>query len=162
MPFDIYDGEEKFLDITFDRVWDYISTTRKYLENILKLTSFSEKDIARIIIAASELMENSIRYSDKEGVRISIKTDEKNNNVQLTVYNYTTDKEAGILLDKLTKMNKKDPLEYYLALMKDPGNLKSQRSGLGLARIYHETKAKLDAEYFKKDGIVKVNALFKL
>lgn len=151
-----------YFDITFGKVWDYIQITRGYLENVLKINLVEKKDIARIVIAASELIENSIKYSNKDGVRVKVIRNPKTNNIELVVYNHTTKKEADIVMDNLQQMGKTDPLMHYITLMKLTVTNKDKKSGLGLARINHESQAKLHAEYLEKDGIISVKALFKL
>jgi hypothetical protein len=112
-------------------------------------------------MSASELLENAVKFSNHDGIRMMIKKDSKKNEIVLVVFNYSAKKEAESLIERVETMNKEDPLQYYIAKMKESAIREDGKSCLGLARINYEGEAKLDVKYFD-DEIVQVKAVFKL
>ncbi|MCG8571053.1 MAG: hypothetical protein MJB14_13010 [Spirochaetes bacterium] len=145
-----------YLDITFGPKWDYIPLTRIYVENFLLLNMTSKENIHKIEIAASELLENAVKFSDQDGIRLIL--DKQQNLIDLSVFNHCGDKAAQNVKDLINEMNQNDPFEYYVKKMKESIRDKSHSAGLGLARIYSEGKARLSAEYDGDSQILEINA----
>ncbi len=162
MELDInYDPNTKgYLDIIFGPIWDYIPLTRNYVENFLFVNLSNQEKISKIALGASELLENAVKYSNKDGIRLIIKKDHDDKNIILTVLNYSNKVSADELLASIEEMNKEDSLQYYLFKMKSSTTREDGKSCLGLARINHEAKATIAAEYDAEKEIVKVNATF--
>ena len=151
-----------YLDLTFGPKWDYIPLTKNYVENFLAINLVDRVNISKISMSASELLENAVKFSNKDGIRMMVKKLNKQNQVILVVYNYTTKKEADDLIERVKDMNNQDPLQYYIEKMKESAVRNDGKSGLGLSRINYEGEAKLDIVYFDEEGIVQVRAVFRL
>jgi hypothetical protein len=113
-------------------------------------------------MSASELLENAVKFSNQDGIRMMIKKLDKEKKITLVVFNYTNKKEALGLLKRVNEMNEQDPLQYYIEQMKASAIRNDGKSGLGLARINYEGEAKLDVNYFKDDKIIQVRAVFNM
>ena len=113
-------------------------------------------------MSASELLENAVKFSSKDGIRMMIKKLDKEEQLILVVFNYTDKKAADHLIERVAEMNSHDPLQYYIEKMKESAVRNDGKSGLGLARINYEGEADLDINYFENDGIVQVRAVFKI
>jgi hypothetical protein len=153
-----------YLDITIGHRWDYIPMTRSYVEKFLNSNITDKLRVMKIIVSISELLENAVKYSYKEGVRAKIKRDAVNHKLELTVYNYATKEESFKLIEYIKEIdNNKDPLKFYLDKMKDA--VKNKKNGLGLPRIKYEGEANISANYFEEetgDGTVRVKAVFNI
>lgn len=156
------EGTDHYLDISFKATWDYIPVTKSYIENILLIEMSDMGDIHKVGTAASELLENATKYSNKKGIRTIIKRNEEKDEIELTVFNYTDAANANRLTKRVEEMNKVDSLQYYLYRMKESIKNKNESAGLGLARVYHEASARVSAEYHDEDQIVQVRANIKL
>lgn len=158
--------EEKttgYLDITFGPKWDYIPITRTYVENFLAIHSLDKKNISQIEMAASELLENAVKYSSKDGIRMMIHKNEKNKEIILRIYNFSEEEGAQAVIKKITAMNSANPLDHYIKCIRESKKHKEQKNsaGVGLARIYHEGEAKITPTYDKESGILEIAAILK-
>ena len=158
MKIDFKAGTVGFLDLTFGPTWDYIHSTRTYLENFLIVNMKDRKRINQITVSASELLENAVRHSPQDGVRFILKKSADKDAIEISVYNYATKESANILIDKIKDMNNHDSLQYYILKMKE----KDVSGGLGLARVYHEGAAKITGTYFEKEGVLEIKAIFEV
>lgn len=149
-----------YLDVTFGPKWDYIPVTRTYIENFLKVNMLEQADIDRIEVAASELLENAVKYSDKDGIRVIMNKSKNAKKIELLVYNYLNKKNYMELEEKIKAMKKEDSFAYYIEAMKK--SVDDEATGLGLARIYHETGAKLSLKFLKKFKVVEMKAIFSV
>ena len=110
----------RYLDITFGHKWDYIPLTKNYIESFLLLNLIEKQIISRIAMSASELLENAVKYSDKDdGIRMVIKKLVKEKKIELCVYNFINEKSADILIERIIDMNNQDPLQYYINKMRE-------------------------------------------
>lgn len=156
---------ENYLDITFQPKWDNIRITKNFLEKYLLVNVFDKKSISKVIMSASELLENAIKNSpksvDKHGVRLIIKKDSKSGHIELSVFNVIKKSEASLLVKRIDEMNHSEPLDYYLYKMRESIKQKGNTSGdLGLARIHCEGEAKVQAKYDDKNKVLEVKAIF--
>lgn len=160
-----YDSEANgFLDITIGQKWDYISITRTYVENFLKHNLINKVKIAKMIIAASELLENAVKYANKNGVRTKIKKNLNQNQIEISVYNYAGKPEAEKLIKYIYDVdNIQNPNEFYMEKMKEAVRFK--KNGLGIPRIRCESEAHISADYFDDtngNGTLRVIATFNI
>lgn len=149
-----------YLDITFGPKWDYIPITRNYVENFLSIHTSNQEDISKVEMIASELLENGVKYSNHDGVRMIIKKDEDRKVIELAVYNYCTKESAEKIIMKIEEANKHDPIEYYLKCIQESKENKEKNgsAGLGVARINYEGNAKLSGRYNEKKSILEIKA----
>lgn len=159
-------NKSSYLDISFNPRWDYIPLTRKYLENFLMFNVQNKQIVAKIIIVASELLENAIKYSYADGVRTHIRKNKKNRKVELKVSNSTKKIDAERLINYINEINRyPDPFKFYLDRMKQSIIRNDGKTGLGLSRIKYEGNAMLSAKFFDREdgtGIVEIKAVFLL
>lgn len=153
-----------YLDVVFGPTWDYIPVTRSYIENFLSVHMSERTDISAIEMAASELLENAVKYSKKDGIRVIVDKDERNKTIVLKVFNYSAEASAQKLIDKINKMNQSDPLEYYIEKLRESKKHKEVKksAGVGLARIYSEGEGKITADFDTESQILLVKALFNI
>ena len=151
-----------YLDITFGPKWDYIPLTKNYIENFLMINLVNKKHISRIAMSASEFLENAVKFSNKDGIRVIIDKLGEKNQIQLQVFNFLKKDEADRLFAMIDKMNSEDPLKYYIKKMKETVARHDDKAELGLARINYEGGAKISANYLEDDNIVELRAIFNL
>lgn len=151
-----------YLDITFGPKWDYIPLTKNYIENFLLINVIEKHNISKIAMSASELLENAVKFSNKDGIRMMIRKLVKKQQVELIVFNHITKEEAKIVEDIVSHMNQQEPLQYYITKMKESVSRKDGKAGLGLARINYEGEAKINVKYYDDREIIQVRATFQL
>ena len=144
-----------YLDVSFCRKWKYIPVAMSFIEDFLSINSANE-NIHKVGMASSELLENAIRYSNKDCVRITVQKEVDESSVYISILNFAEDMHAKRLLKRVKEMNKYDSLKYYLYRMRESIKNKGHSPGLGLARIYHEAGAEIKANYRKMKKIVEV------
>ncbi|MBN2532768.1 MAG: hypothetical protein JXB88_07755 [Spirochaetales bacterium] len=154
--------ELTYLDISFDPKWEYIPLAKSFIEDFLTINMVNNEEIHKVGTAASELLENAVRYNHQNGIRMSVQNEVDESMVYLIIINYSDEMHAKRLLKRIKEMNKNDSLEYYLFRMRESIRNKGDSPGLGLARVFHESKAKITAEYNKEQKIVEVRASIPL
>lgn len=148
-----------YLDMQFSPLWDYVPFIRKYIHDILTLYFENSKDIEKITLTASELLENAVKYSKKEGIRMVLQNMNAEQPVELKVYNFAQPDHGCNLFKVLQDMKEVEPLEYYIRKMRQSVDRESGQANIGLARIYYEGEATVSAQYVQEE-LVEVNALF--
>jgi len=151
-------ARKPFVKLKFGPNWSYISTVRNFIVNFLAITIEDNKKADLIAMAVNELIENAIKYSDREGIEISLRFSKNKRTIHAKVINHLKKKEYLFLKKFLREMLEEPPLEAYIKRMKAGSLTQSNKSMIGLARIRHETGAKIKCGY--KHGYVKVTALF--
>jgi hypothetical protein len=151
-----------YLDLTFGPVWDYIPITRHYVENFLTINLSEKQKIGKITISVSELLENAVKYSDNDGIRVLIIKHEEKKLLSVQVFNYSTKAHADEHINRINEMNKRNPMEYYLELMQLSATRTDGKSGLGIARVYFEGEAKISAKYHDDESVLEVMAVFNI
>lgn len=149
-----------YLDITFGPKWDYIPVTRTYIENFLEVNMLKQADIDRIEVAASELLENAVKYSNKDGIRVIMNKSKNAKKIKLSVFNYLKRDKYKLLEDQIKEMKKHDSFDYYIKKIQE--SAEDEQKGFGLARVYHETGANLSTKYLKKFKIMEIRASFDI
>lgn len=152
----------EYLDMTFGPKWDYVSLTKAYIENFLLINLVDKAFISKIAMTASELLENSVKFSTRKGIRFKIKENKNDRTIEVIVYNYAEKEQAIELLKLLEEIEKRDPLKFYIQKMKESVDLVEGESGLGLPRISYEGGAKIIGEYYEETGVMKLTAIFDL
>jgi len=120
--------------------------------------SLSDKKKAGIIaMSVNELIENAIKYSDKETIQIKfqIRTNEKK--IYVDVSNHSNREEEKNLQQILSEINDQAPLDAYINRMKSSIDSPDNKSSIGLARIRYESRAELSYTY-DEEGIINVHA----
>lgn len=156
-------GTLGYLDLTFGPKWDYIPLTRVYVENFLQVNMTGKQNIHKIEMAASELLENAVKYSNKDGIRMIVMKNDSTNQIELSVFNFISEENAEKVKSRIEEMNQADPFEYYVARMRKSVKEKKKGSaGLGLARIAYEGGAQISVNHIKDENVMQVKLLFDL
>ncbi len=155
----IIDDRKAFVELKFGPNWSYISTVRIFIVNFLAITLEDKKRADNIAMAVNELIENAIKYSDRDGIEINLYVYDEGNNIKVQVCNHAEENTVRDLERILGEINKESPLDAYMKRMKESSQSINKKSTIGLARIYYETGAKIESSY--EDGFVTVFAEFK-
>lgn len=148
--FGSYDGGSKmdglkstFIDLSFESKWTYISAVRTFLQNFVAITLDDKQKADVIAMAVNELVENAVKYSDRDSISIRLDVDPGTNDIRVQVANYASKKEVAILKSILEEIYSKNPMEAYIDRMKETNLMEDKKSTLGLARIRYEAGADL-------------------
>ena len=156
------DDENKiFVDLRFGPKWTYISTVRTFVENFMAISLENKKKAGIIAMSVNELIENAIKYSDKEGIQIKFQIISTEQRLYVTVSNHSSAEEENNLRTILNEINNLPPLEAYMNRMKSSVASLNDKSAIGLARIRYESKAKIDHTY-DDEGFVNVHAVIPI
>ena len=150
-----------FIDLRFDHKWTYISTVRTFVENFIAISLENKKKAGIIAMSVNELIENAIKYSDKEGIQIKIQIISNEKNFYVNVSNHTTDNEEKNLKKILSEINSLPPLEAYMNRMKLSVDSLNDKSAIGLARVRYESRAEINHTY-DDEGFVNVHAVIPI
>jgi hypothetical protein len=151
-----------YLDVAFSRNWKTIPLAMDFFRDFTHSRMETCEETHKVGTAVSELLENAVKYSMKPGIRIKLDKKEKDNTVKLSVYNFAERKHARRLLSRVKELNASDSLTFYLERMRESVKNKEESAGLGLARVYHETEAKISVRYFRLKKLVEVSATITL
>jgi hypothetical protein len=152
----------EYLDLKLARSWNTIPFVMNFFTDFTNSQMKNCEEIHKLSIAVSELLENAIKYSDKECIRIKLDKRNKGNIIKLQVTNHTTPRYAKKLMKRIKELNSCDSLTFYLKRMRESVKNKEESAGLGLARVYHESSAILSARYFRLKKSVEVTATITL
>ena len=142
-----------------------ISALRSHAEEIrvaelAKLGGLSDKERAeQISMAASELLENAVKYASEEEGYLKISIAKADNEVDICVKNKAETHHINTLRRELALIQSGQPEAVYLKKMEEAAMTEGQ-SRLGLIRILFESGARLRLEV--NDGEVSIHAIFKL
>lgn len=159
-------GNTMQLDIA--PLWGKIETVREEAKNFLEKRRFSSDDTNALIMIASELIENAIKYGHfSENGKVVLTIDIEDNKITIEAKN-PIDKEKDFHLKNLDKTIQwirgfQTPFEAYIERLRQVSNRISQanESGLGLVRIAYEGQSIIDF-YINKDDVLAVSAVYPL
>ena len=124
------------------------------------MIGLSDKERAeRISMAASELLENAVKYASEDEGYLKITIAKGDSEVDVCVKNKAEPHNINILRRELALIQTGQPEQVYLKKMEDAAMTEGQ-SRLGLARILFEAGAKLRLDV--NDGEVSIHAIFDL
>ncbi|MDH5717050.1 MAG: ATP-binding protein [Spirochaetia bacterium] len=157
------------LKLNIKPVWEEIDVVRDQVHKFLTENKFDINKIHAIVMTASELCENAVKYgadSIKKDI-ISITIDIEKNEIITEVKNKIKDIEDSDLkrLDETIQWIRgyQNPFEAYIEKLKhiSTKELEKGESGLGLVRIAYEGQSILDF-YVNENDILAMSAVFKL
>jgi len=135
---------EGYIELRFGPRWKYISAARAFIQNFLTISISDQVKVDKIAVAASELLENSVKYASGEETGIGIKVyPSDDEEITVVVENSATPEAIELLKALFEKISQGNPLETYVNQMKEAALRKDGMSQLGLARIRYETGAKM-------------------
>lgn len=149
-----------FIEMVFGPRWTYIATVRTFLQNFLSITLADNKWADVISMAASELLENAVKYASEEGTKISVEHNKDEGKLYLNVENFSGPENSKILAGEIDKINSGDPQDVYLQKMQEAALRTDGGSQLGLARIRYESNATVGITI--EGDLVRVTVVFDL
>jgi signal transduction histidine kinase len=141
-------GRPTELHLRFPKEWDQIDVVR---ESCGFFARAAYRDILvgqRVELVVHELVENAIKYATPEEDRVEVDVQGMAGEFEISVWNRSSHEHVGHLLGILAELERSDPAEVYASAMRryacaDPAG----SGGLGLARIAHEAKVRLAADF---------------
>lgn len=134
------------IEMTFNRKWRHVSVLRAFVQNFLtvNLPEDSPTNPERVSMALSELMENAVKYSSSETVSLSLAVSSSGPPYLRALVENRAD-EASVLQveEQYQRAMEGDPLETYVAMMRESVIRGDQSSQLGLIRIRFESGCRL-------------------
>ena len=153
------DNTTDYVELKFGPRWTYISCVRKFVASFF-LIGLSDKERAeQISMAASELLENAVKYASEEEGYLKIAIEKKRGEVDLCVRNAAEPAQINALRREFALINTGDPEQVYLRRMEEAAKTAGQ-SRLGLIRIRYEAAARLSLETTER--AVTIHAIFSL
>jgi hypothetical protein len=148
-----------YVELRFGPRWTYVGCVRRFLASFF-LIGLSDKERAeRISMAASELLENAVKYSSDDRTDIKVTVTRTGNDLDLFVQNPSEAQQINVLRREFALINAGDPEATYLMRMKEAAKGQGQ-CRLGLIRIRYEAGARLALE--TTDRHVGIHALFSI
>lgn len=149
-----------FIEMIFGPRWTYIASVRTFLQNFLFITLADGRWADVISMAASELLENAVKYASEDGTKICIEHKEEEHKLYLHVENFSSQENIDYLLKVIEEINGDESQEIYLKKMREAALRTDGGSQLGLARIRHEGKTEIEVE--SNGNLVKISVVFDL
>jgi hypothetical protein len=134
---------EGYIELKFGPRWKYIACVRGFIQNFLAISIVDQTKADKIAMAASELLENAVKYASHDDTHIVIKVAPGTEKISIAVENSATPESIATLKEVHAKISNGDPLQVYVAQMKEAAVRQDGKSHLGLARIRYETGGNL-------------------
>jgi hypothetical protein len=128
-----------YIELRFGPRWKYIAVVRSFIQSFMALSLQNTTKADHVAMAASELLENAVKYAAGEDITVAADVFLKNENVSIAVSNEASPEAIEVLRSLFQKVKKGDPLEAYMTQMREAAVRKDGQSQLGLARIRYET-----------------------
>lgn len=135
-----------YIELRFGPRWKYISPARIFIQNFIAIAISDQAKADAIAMAASELLENAVKYASGEDTHIIVQAFPDTGLITASVTNYATEQAAKELQALYKKIMAGDPLEAYILSMREAAMRSDGKSQLGLARIRYETGANIKLE----------------
>jgi hypothetical protein len=132
-----------YIELRFGPRWKYIACARSFIQNFLAISIVDQAKADKIAMAASELLENAVKYASGEDTHISVNVSPKTEKISVRVTNQANPSSVETLKQIYAKINKGNALDSYVAQMKEAALRSDGKSMLGLARIRYETGGEL-------------------
>lgn len=138
-----------YIELRFGPRWKYIACARSFIQNFLAISIVDQTKADKIAMAASELLENAVKYASAEGTHISVSVSPKTEKISVQVINIASSESIETLKRIYSKITKGNSLDAYVSQMKEAALRSDGKSQLGLARIRYETGGDLRMEIDK-------------
>ncbi len=148
-----------YVEMRFGPRWTYISCVRKFVASFFMIGLADKERAEQISMAASELLENAVKYASEEEGYLKICIAKSTNEVDVCVKNRAEAHHINTLRRELALIHAGEPEKMYLKKMEEAAMTEGQ-SRLGLARILYEAGARLRLDV--SDGEVSIHAIFTL
>jgi hypothetical protein len=128
-----------YIELKFGPRWKYIAVVRSFIQNFLAVSLQNTTRADQVAMAASELLENAVKYASGEDIQIKMDVITQAEKLRFSVSNSAAPDSVEALKASFAKISQGDPLEAYVAQMKEAATRQDGKSQLGLARIRYET-----------------------
>jgi hypothetical protein len=128
-----------YIELKFGPRWKYIAVVRAFIQNFLAISFADDARADKIAMAASELLENAVKYAIGEETRVRVGLCAKTGEVEISVSNRASPEAIAGLKAVWEVVAAGDPLEAYMRMMREAATRSDGKSQLGLARIRYET-----------------------
>jgi len=135
-----------YIELRFGPRWKYIACARGFIQNFLAISIINQTKADKIAMAASELLENAVKYANGEETQISVHVAPQTERITVCVSNVATTESVETLKDIYAKISQGNALDVYVSQMKEAALRSDGKSQLGLARIRFETGGDLKLE----------------
>lgn len=126
--------------------WQFVNHVRRFAEAMCLECRVDEDSSSAVGMAVHELVQNAVKYSPDGWVSVSLDVDAQSRRVSVQVQNRISPSAARELEPRVARLrDARDALDHYLELMQET-SLRSDGSGLGLARIRAEGQMTLDID----------------
>ena len=148
-------NSEEYIELKFGPHWNYIAAARGFLQGFLSISTKDQEFSDKLAMAASELLENAVKYSEETETFMHVSVRKPDDSVEIIVINQSTAERCRVLREIYGKIMKKTPLDAYVDQMKEAAVREDGKSQLGLVRIRYEVGAdlKLDIDDNNKVAI---------
>ena len=144
-----------FIEIHFSPRWKFISPARVFIQNFAAIAVSDQTKADALALAASELLENAVKYGASEDIRCVVRAHSDSGVLQATVSNLATEESVRELREIFQKIQTGDPLEAFISQMREAATRSDGKSQLGLARIRYEAGAEMSLDV-TPEGLVTV------
>lgn len=134
---------EGYIEIKFGPRWKYISPARLFIQSFVAIAIQDQAKADGIAMAASELLENAVKYANGEDTEIVVQAYPEDGLITAAVSNFASDEAIKGLQALYKKVMTGDPLEAYINQMREAATRTDGKSQLGLARIRYEIGANI-------------------
>ena len=128
-----------YIELKFGPRWKYIAVVRGFIQNFLAVGFSDDARADKIAMAASELLENAVKYAAGEETRVSVGLSATSGDVDISVANRASPEAVAGLKSVWDQVMAGDPLEAYVGMMRQAATRSDGKSQLGLVRIRYET-----------------------
>jgi hypothetical protein len=148
-----------YVELRFGPRWTYISCVRKFVASFFMIGLADKERAEQISLAASELLENAVKYASDEDSYLRISIAKHLSEVDVCVKNRAEPHHINTLRREFALIHAGDSEQIYLKKMEEAALTEGQ-SRLGLIRILYEAGARLRLEVHESD--VAIHAIFPL
>src|ERR1700704_5268958 len=100
-----------YVEMRFGPRWTYISCVRRFVASFF-LIGLSDKERAeQISMAASELLENAVKYSSEDSSHLRVAVTRRDNEIDLVVENPADPQQINVLRREFALINAADAQE---------------------------------------------------
>jgi hypothetical protein len=149
-----------YVEMRFGPRWTYISCVRRFVASFFMIGLADKERAEQISMAASELLENAVKYASEEEGYLKISIQKAANEVDVCVKNRAEQNHINTLRREFAMIHAGDPERVYLKKMEEAAMTEGQ-SRLGLIRILYEAQAQLRLDV-NDDGEISIHAIFPL
>ena len=143
-----------YIELRFGPRWKYIAVVRSFIQSFMALSLENTTKADHVAMAASELLENAVKYAAGEDITVSVNVFLKGENLNISVSNEASPEAVRSLQALFQKISAGNPLDAYMTQMREAAVRKDGQSQLGLARIRYETG--LDMKLKTDSGVVTI------